>query len=173
MSLRMSARLLSRDCFGREVIDRADGGAVAGDAEFLVGDGPRQAEIGHLHDQLAVVATQQEVGRLDVAVDDALAVGVVEGLHRLDQDGARLRWFEPALVDDVVGEVRPIDEFHRQVVGIADLVPLVEGDDVRVVEPGGVAGLAAEAFQGGGMASRRAARTLRATTRPRLTSTAL
>ena len=114
-------------------------------------DVARQAEVRHLHDQLAVLAGQQEVGRLDVAVDDALPVGVVEGLRRLDEDGAGLRDFEPALAEDVVGEVRPVDELHRQVVGIVDLVPLVQGDDVGVVEPGGVAGLAAEAFEGAGV----------------------
>ncbi len=98
-----------------------------------------------------MLASQQEVGRLDVAVNDALAVRMVEGLRGLNEDGAGLRDFELALAEDVIGEVRPIDEFHCEVVGILDLVPLVQGDDVGVVEPGGVAGLAAEAFEGAGM----------------------
>jgi hypothetical protein len=42
--------------------------------------------------------------------------------------------------------VRPVEELHRDVVGVLGLAAVVDRDDVRVVERGGVLRLAAEAL---------------------------
>ena len=43
------------------------------------------AEVDHLGHRLAVVERDQDVGRLDVAVDDALLVGVLDRLADRDE----------------------------------------------------------------------------------------
>ena len=53
----------------------------------LAADQLGQAEVGDLHPALLV---QQDVLRLDVAVDDAVVVGVLEGLADLRHDGQGL-----------------------------------------------------------------------------------
>ena len=67
---------------GRGLAERALGGEVGGGAEHLAGAGERvlgpelrDPEVGDVQHPIAV---EQEVGELDVAVDHAAAVGVVE-----------------------------------------------------------------------------------------------
>ena len=69
-------------------------GVARGAEQHPVGLGPRrlgqrpgQAEVG---DAQAAVLAEQQVRRLDVAVDEALAVGVVEAPGRLETDEQRL-----------------------------------------------------------------------------------
>jgi hypothetical protein len=50
---------------------------------LFLADVERQAEVGDLH---VVLVVDQDVGRLDVAVHDALAVGVVERHAALEHD---------------------------------------------------------------------------------------
>ncbi len=49
-------------------------------------EGLGQAEVDHLRHRLAVVFGDQDVRRLEVAVDDALAVGVLDGLADLNEE---------------------------------------------------------------------------------------
>jgi len=51
----------------------------------LIGGGLGDAEINDLGDRHAVVQGDQNIGGLDVAVDDALLVGVLDGLANLDE----------------------------------------------------------------------------------------
>ena len=59
---------------------------VARDPLVLLFDVQGQAQVGHLHPP---VGRAEDVRRLDVPVDDPLAVGVVDALRHLDQDFRR------------------------------------------------------------------------------------
>ena len=87
----------------------------------------------------------QDVVRLDVAVDQAGLVRGVERVTRLGEDAQR-----PADVqlprDDQVLQVRPPDEPHREEEPVLALARLVDRDDVRVLERGLEETLAAEAL---------------------------
>ena len=72
----------------------------------------RQAEVGDLHPALLV---EQDVLRLDVAVDDAVVVGVLQGLADLRHDGQGLARRELAGVQQPP-QVHAVDEFHEEVV---------------------------------------------------------
>ena len=100
-------------------------------------------EVGHLDDALGV---DDDVVRLDVAVDDAVAVRVAqrgEDLARVG-DGHRHR-AEPARADQLL-ERAPLDVLHDDVVGAVGLAAVEDRDDVRVREAGRVRRLAAEAL---------------------------
>jgi hypothetical protein len=140
------ARLLRRD-----VVHGADGGAAAGDAALLGTGLPGESQVGQLDDELVLLAADEEVGRLDVAVDDVLQVGVVQGAAGLDHDLPRLLRVQPALALDVLVQVDAVDELHGEEVGAVGLGALVQGDDVLVAELLGGPGLAAEALDHGGL----------------------
>ena len=104
---------------------------------------PGDAEVGDLH---LAVAGDEDVRRLDVAVDDAARVG--RGERERDRDG-RVDGpigTDASLVAEDVGEAAPVDVLHDDVVGAGRLAPVVDADDVRVVEVGGRLRLAAEAL---------------------------
>ena len=147
---------------GCHVIDRADRGAERGQAghvidrtllglqlgvgQFLLADGPGEAEVGELEVRLPILVREEKVGGLDVAVDNALAMGVAKGPRRLDGDRARLVGQELAFAVDVLVQVGALDILHRQEKGAVDLREFVDRDDVLVVEAGRAAGLAPKAF---------------------------
>ena len=85
--------LLAARLLGRQVGGGAEHRADLGDAGLLgrLGD----AEVGEL--DLALARAQQVAG-LDVAVDHAVAVGVVQALARLLDDRDRLLDLDPAVV---------------------------------------------------------------------------
>ena len=58
-------------------------------------DGLGHAEINHLGHRLAVLQRHQDVRRLEVAVDDSLLVGVLNGLADLNEEGQPLLDAEP------------------------------------------------------------------------------
>src|SRR5439155_10683735 len=94
----------------------------------------------------AAVAVDEGVVRLDVPMDDAVPVREAqrrEDLARVpdrDVDG------RGAAADDQLLERAAVEELHRDVVGVLGLAAVVDRDDVRVVERGGVLRLAAEAL---------------------------
>jgi hypothetical protein len=117
---------------------------VAGAGEGAGGvERPREAEVGHVGPALAA---QQDVARLEVAVDHAGAVGGVDGPRDLGKDGSGLPRRERRR-----GKRGALDVGHRQeaaaVVGLAELE---DGGDVRMMELRGEAGLALEAGGVGG-----------------------
>ncbi len=108
---------------GRHVMGRAH--HAAGDGQVLAVQQLGDAEVGQHH---AALGLDQDVGRLQIAVNDALAVGVVDGA------GDRLQDLHPLVHRQArpqLGQRPPGDEIHHDVVG-ADLV---HRHDVRVVQP--------------------------------------
>ena len=84
--------------------------------------------------------------RLDVAVDDPVAVREAErreDLARVIDRDAERRW---AAGDEQLLERSPLDVLHRDVVRPLRVAAVVDRDDARVREPGGVLRLAAEAL---------------------------
>ena len=132
--------LASLGLLGREVLRRPDDRARLG---HLARAGAGDPEVRHLH---AALAVDEDVVRLDVAVHDPVPVREAqrrEDLARvLDRDVDR----RGAAADDQLLERAAVEELHRDVVGVLGLAAVVDRDDVRVVERGGVLRLAAEAL---------------------------
>ena len=133
---RGTARLL-----GREVLRGADDRAGLGHLARRAG--ARDPEVHHLD---AALAVDDHVVRLDVAVDDPVPVREAqrrEDLARVvDRDPERRR----AARDEQLLQRPPLDVLHRDVVRPLGLAAVVDRDDARMREPGGVLRLAAEAL---------------------------
>ena len=84
--------------------------------------------------------------RLDVAVDDALAVREAERAEHLARELDRVADRQRPACDDELLQATPVEVLHRDVVGALGLAAVVDRDDVRVREAGGVFRLAAEAL---------------------------
>ena len=123
---------------GREVLRGADDRADLG---HLRGAGPRDAEVGHLD---VPVAADDHVVRLDVAVDDVVAVRLGERAEDLAGELDRRQRRRRALADEQLLQRRPVEVLHRDVVGALRLAAVVDADDVRMAEARGVARLALE-----------------------------
>ena len=153
---------LAAGLLGRHVADRSEQGAGGGD----VGDGVGGAGIGigicplgqvlgeaPVDDDGLAELADEDVGGLEVAVDDAVAVGVSDGVcggdHLREQGEAG---GEALAGGDALLERAALDELHAQE-GAAELVAaeVVEGDDAGVLQAGGDRGLAGEALDGGGV----------------------
>jgi hypothetical protein len=151
---RLAPRLLGRHVL-RSAHHRAhDGGAGARGGRsavpLLVGAGaPEVLGEPPVHDHGLPERPDEDVGRLQVAVDDALAVGVGDRLRHRDEVGQE---GEPRAERGALPEQRlqrpALDELHG--VEGRPLRPeagLVDGDDRRVLQPGGHEGLADEAWR--------------------------
>ena len=91
---------------------------------------------------------KQQVGRLDVAVDQAHIMGVMQpGGSLADDLTGQADRDRIALADELV-EVGPVDVFHDQIMPALDLVGVEGGDDVGVMQLGGGANLALEHLHG-------------------------
>ena len=128
----------------------------AGDGAFdrnAGGDAPGQAEIAQLgggtRPRQGILA-QQDVLRLEVAVDDAPGVGVLQGGAHLAGDGQDL--FQRSRA--AIVQRRALHQLHddkwqraRGVLAVRDpgFSCIVDGDDVGVIEPGSRLGLAKQA----------------------------
>ena len=112
--------------------------------EVLVGvggDRPGDAEVGDLHQ---AGGGDEDVAGLHVAVDDAVAVGEAERGGDVGADVGHAVGVERALGAQDVGERAPVDVLHDDEVGAVGLAPVVDADDVGVVEVGGRGGLPPE-----------------------------
>ena len=72
------------------------------------------AEVDHLGHRHAVVQRDEDVRRLDVAVDDALLMRVLDGVTDLDEQVEPVLGGELRLVA-VVGDADAADQFHDEV----------------------------------------------------------
>ncbi len=93
-----------------------------------------------------MTAVDEDVGRLDVAVDEPGDVRGVEGGGDLAADVEHPVGAEAALLAQDRGEVRPGDVLHGDVEQAVDLARVVDRDDVGMRERGGDARLAQEAL---------------------------
>ncbi len=128
--------------FGREVRGRAHHRAGLGEVRLHRSvEGAGDAEVGDLH---RPVRADQDVGRLDVAVDEPGGVGEPEGGGDLGGYLRRLLRREVAVGAQDVGQRAPIDVLHGDEVRRGVLAPVEHVDDVGVVEVGRRLGLTAE-----------------------------
>jgi hypothetical protein len=111
-------------------------GRGAGAHEF--GD----AEVGDFDASLAI---EQDVFRFDVAVNDALLVGELEGFADAGDDRQCFLGLETAFAEELA-EAGAIDVFHHQVEEAAGFAGVMDGDDIGMVEAGQCLGFAKEAF---------------------------
>jgi hypothetical protein len=105
---------------------------------------PRDAEIG---DQ-GLAIPQQNVLRLDVAVEDPLAMGGVEGSRELDGDPQRLFYLQSSLPPEPIAQALALDIRHdveqqgaRSLLALGmlndHLSGVEQGENVRVLQIGG------------------------------------
>ena len=87
---------------------------------------PGQAEVGDLE---VPGLRQQQVLRLDVAVQDAAAVGVVQGIAEGQEQAQDLPRHPGRRA--AFAEVRAVDEFHHEEVAALVSAAVDDGDDVR------------------------------------------
>ncbi len=109
----------------------------------------RQSKVRHLH---AAAAVQQDVLRLDVAVDDALVVRELERIANLGHNGQRLARAY-ATAGEQLSQVHPVHEFHDEEIQSIRPAKIMDGDDARVVELGQRLGFAGEPFGKRGVVS--------------------
>ena len=115
-----------------------------------------------VHDLDLAAAREHHVGGLDVAVDDPVAVAVVERGQNSARDLQGPLRQEPSTAGQELTQRHAVDELHDDVghdragatIGLTEhvLTGVVHGDDVGVVERGGALRLAAEARLEAGIA---------------------
>ncbi len=135
---RLAPRLL-----GGHVGRRADHPAVEGERR-LGAAALGQPEIGEID---SVVAVDQDIRRLNVAVDDAQAVRVPQGLGQRGDPFDRSTKSRAA-DRQLVGEVAALDQGGDQVQLAISLAGIIDRDDVGMVQDGRAARLAEEPADG-------------------------
>ncbi len=137
---------------GRDVVGAAD--QVAGARQR------RQPLLAHepeVDQQRAAVAAQEDVRRLDVAVEDPALVRMVQRVRDLRERRGGARAVDaPGRVDeaaarDHVGERRPLDQLHREEPGAVAVADLLDVHDVVVAQAGRRIRFAQEALDRGGL----------------------
>ena len=130
------------DLFGRQVIGGADDLARA---RVVVGvlDEAGQSQVGHLGDP---VGSDQDIARLDVAVDQAALVGVFQPQGRLDDHLGRLLHGQRALPPHQLPQVGAGHVLGDQVMDVAVVAGIVGADQVGMIQQGLGADLAGEAL---------------------------
>jgi hypothetical protein len=126
---------LPGDLLGRRI------GGCAREARGLVGAGRRthgrQSKVGQI-DVLGWIGVRingdQEVGRLDVAVDETASMRGIERLRDSPKMRDGTRRLELPLVGEDPPQIGPLDVAHRDVEMLVRLTRLVDRDDVWMVE---------------------------------------
>ena len=130
---------VAADLLGRDVVDGAQPLPVGGAA---LGGPLGQAEVGEVAVLATVLLVDEDVRRLDVAMDEAAAVGGVERIGDLRCDRDRTSRIQRAFATEQCLQVRPDDEAHRDEQAPVCLTRLVDRNHVGVVEPCREPGLA-------------------------------
>ena len=131
------------ELLGRHVREAAENGAGTGQRVAAAGAlRSGDAEIREVA-EVAVGGVEQNVGRFDVAVDEPVRVGLVEGACELLDDGdGPIGGERPG--GDEIGEVPAVDVAHVDVQLTVDLAVAVDRDDVRAAQSRHVEGFATE-----------------------------
>ena len=130
---RVDAILLALGLLRRHVVRRA--GDLSSDGERRQTLLPRQTEVGQ---HRAPVRAHEHVRRLDVPVDHAVLVGVVESVRNLRDDTDHRLDVLPAetgALRDQLVERLTLDVLHREVLGRTLGPDREHVDDARVLEP--------------------------------------
>jgi hypothetical protein len=129
-------------------LGRAQQGSLGGDAARS--HGFRDAEVDHLDEVFLAFGTRQhDVLGFEVAMDDAVAVGRVQGAGDLSDHLSHLRRCEPVSGPHPLAQVRAFDEFHGQEGGaVLGNVEVEHLNDVGVPQARHHLGLSAEAQDG-------------------------
>jgi len=122
------------DLLGGDVVGRAVRLARLALGGLDVGGFAGQTHVRQLHDAVGV---DHDVLGLDVAVYEAVVVGVGEGVSDLDDDVDGFLLAEAVAAGEVVGDGLALDVFHDEVVVAAGLADVDGLDDVGVVELAG------------------------------------
>ena len=134
---------LSPRLFGGHVTGRADDGFGTGQARVLI-ERLGQSEVRDLGD---AVRSHQDVGRLEVAVNDPLAVRLLNRSREdFDQLGGPER--RPWVAVDLRVEVAALDVFELDVGTVLVVADRIDLDHVRVAQPGDRLGLGQESGHG-------------------------
>ena len=104
---------------------------LPGDRVPAAAEKPGDAEIGKLH---LALGGQQQVARLDVAMNDAAVVGVAEGLGHLDADPQHFAPGEDPPAAQLRFQAAAGDQFHGVEEVVALLAEAEEADNVRMIE---------------------------------------
>ena len=121
------------------------GGADHGPCRFGpagLGQGAGQAEVGHGDAPLVV---KNEIGRLDVAVNQTAPVGVVEGARHVGPHRRGLGRGQEISTVEESAEAAALQKFHDQIGGAVVVAPVVDLQDIGMPEGGSQAGLGLEA----------------------------
>ena len=103
---------------------------------------PRDAEV---HQQRVLLGVDHDVGRLQIAVDDAGPVRGGEAGHDLPRQRQDARQRQLRLPLQQGRRVRPLHIRHREIERALDLAQVMDADDVRVGDLAGELELALEA----------------------------
>ena len=133
------------DLLGGDVVEGADEAPGLGQAR-LGGDVAGDAEVRDVGVLFALLAAEQDVGGLDVAVDQAGGVDRVEAVADLGDQRHRVGGVEPAVAVDPAAEVRAGNEAHRDVGHAPLLAGRVDRDHIGVLDRGGDPRLLGEAL---------------------------
>ncbi len=126
--------MLAGDLLGRHVVRRTETEAVLGEAAHaLLAPGERDAEVG----QHGAPVVEEHVVRLDVAVDHALAVGVVEPFRDLARDPDRIADRELGLALEPFPERFALHVGHDEEDRVLDPAGIVQRQDVGMLQVGG------------------------------------
>ena len=128
------------DLFGADVLGGPEDHAGRRDPDRRVGC-TRDPEVDHPH---VPVPVDEDVGRLDVAMDDAALVGGLQRTGHVDDDAERDVERQTAVALEDALQILPVDELHDDEVDALVRAGVVDRRDIRVVKRGRGTSLLAE-----------------------------